>query len=229
MVTKFTDGAWVVAVAIPIFIAAFYSIHRHYDRVAAALSTVGLTDESLNEIADVVIVPIADIHRGTLLALKYAKRISKNVRAITVATSPEMKDRFMTRWNRFPQITTGIDLLLIEYDFRDILIPLVDYIEHVNTVEFCDKITTVVVPEFIPEMKSAKFLHNQTANRLRSRLIDHKDIVVIEVPFHIDSQLEKIACETDLEAGLPEEGQTEMKSQEETPEVSADNSPAKDE
>jgi amino acid transporter len=199
MVTKFTEGAWIVAVALPIVIIAFYSIHRHYDRVAAALSTVGLTDESLTEIADVVIVPIADIHRGTLLALNYAKRISKNVRAITVATSAEMKDRFMSRWNRFPQITAGIDLLLIEYDFRDILVPLVDYIEHVNTVEFCDKITTVVVPEFIPEKKYEVFLHNQTANHLRARLIDSKDIVVIEVPFHIDSQLEKIAYETDFE------------------------------
>ena len=199
MVTKFTDGAWVVAVSIPVFVATFHSIHRHYDRVASALSTVGLTEESLNEIADVVIVPIADVHRGTLLALTYAKRISKDVRAITVATSPEMKERFLIRWNRFPQITKDIKLSLIEYDFRDIMIPLVDYIEHVNESEFCDKLTTVVVPEFIPENRSATILHNQTANRLRARLINHKDIVVIEVPFHIDSQLEKNACEAEIE------------------------------
>ena len=199
LITKFTEGAWVVAIAIPVIMTSFYSIHRHYDRVAAALSTVGLTEDSINEVANVVIVPVADIHRGTLLALTYAKRLSKDVRAITVATSPEMKERFMSRWNRFPHITEGITLSLIEYDFRDILIPLVDYIEHVNTVEFCDQLTTVVVPEFIPEKKSARFLHNQTADRLRSRLIDQKDVVIIEVPFHIDSQLEKIACETEME------------------------------
>jgi amino acid transporter len=224
--TKFLEGAWVVAIAIPIIMAGFYAIHRHYDRVAAALSTVGLTEDTLNEIADVVIVPIADIHRGTLLALTYAKRISRDVRAITVATSPEMKERFMARWQRFPHITEGINLSLIEYDFRDILIPLVDYIEHVNTVEFCDKLTTVVVPEFIPEMKSATVLHNQTANRLRSRLINHKDIVIIEVPFHIDSQLERISCETELEQPVEEEtveAQTESKTSEGTPVPASDN------
>jgi hypothetical protein len=194
--TKFKEGAWVVALAIPIIMSAFYAVHRHYGRVASALSTVGLTEDSINEVADVVIIPIADIHRGTLLALTYAKRLSSDVRAITIATSPEMKERFLCRWNRFPQITKGIKLSLIEYDFRDIVTPLVDYIEHVNLTEFRDKLTTVVVPEFIPEKKVATVLHNQTANRLRSRLINHKDIVIIEVPFHIDSQLEKIAIQT---------------------------------
>jgi amino acid transporter len=202
LTTKFKEGAWVVAFAIPLIMGAFYTVHRHYNHIAAALSTVGLTEDSVNEVADVVIVPVADIHRGTLLALTYAKRISRDVRAITVVTSPQMKERFLTRWNRFPLITKDLTLSLIEYDFRDILIPLVDYIEHVNDVEFCDKITTVVVPEFIPEKKYANILHNQTANRLRSRLIDRKDIVIIEVPFHIDSQLEKIACQSDQENPL---------------------------
>ncbi|MBI9050455.1 MAG: APC family permease [Anaerolineaceae bacterium] len=197
LTTKFKEGAWVVALAIPVLMAMFYTVHRHYDRVAAALSTVGLTEASVNEVADVVIVPVGDIHRGTLLALTYAKRISNDVRAITVVTSPEMKDRFLTRWKKFPHITDGIELSLLEYDFRDVLVPLVDYIEHVNKTEFCDKLCTVVVPEFIPEKKAAAVLHNQTANRLRSRLIDNKDIVIIEVPFHIDSQLERIACETE--------------------------------
>ena len=197
--TKFLDGAWVVALAIPFFMFGFYSIHGHYNRVATALSTVGLEEDELTEVADVAIVPVADVHRGTLLALAYAKRISNDVRAITVATSPEMKERFLARWNRFPKITKGVKLSLIEYDFRDVLIPLVDYIEHVDSSEFCDKITTVVVPEFIPENKSAAILHNQTANRLRARLIDRKDIVIIEVPFHIDSQLERISCQAEEE------------------------------
>jgi hypothetical protein len=44
------------------------------------------------------------------------------------------------------------------------------------------------VPAFIPENKTADILHNQTANRLRSRLRGYKDIVIIDVPFHIDSK-----------------------------------------
>jgi hypothetical protein len=67
--------------------------------------------------------------------------------------------------------------------------PLVDYIVHVNNVEFPDQLTTVVVPAFIPEHKIADILHNQTANRLRTRLRGYKDIVIIDVPYHIDSQV----------------------------------------
>jgi hypothetical protein len=58
-------------------------------------------------------------------------------------------------------------------------------------LEFPGMITTVVVPEFIPENRAMGFLHNQTANRLRSRLRTHKNIVVIDVPFHIESMLRK--------------------------------------
>jgi amino acid transporter len=187
--TKFREGAWMVIFLIPLMLFAFYATQRHYDRVAAALSTKGLTMEDITEVADVVIVPIADVHRGTIRAIEYARRISSDVRAISIIASAEMGERLKRRWNRFPNITGDVQLVTIEYDYRDILSPLVKYIEKVNNEEFPDKITTVVVPEFIPEHRVGNILHNQTANRLRSRLKNYKDIVIIDVPFHIDSQL----------------------------------------
>lgn len=183
--TKFKEGAWVVALVIPILITMFLSISRHYERVANALSTNGLTSKDLTAIADVVIVPIADVHRGTLRAFKYAKRFSKDVRALCIVTSPEMKERLYQRWERFNDVTGDIQLVLLDYDYRDILTPVVEYIEQVNNVEFSNQITTVVIPEFVPEHKVAEALHNQNANRLRARLMNYKDIVIINVPFHI--------------------------------------------
>lgn len=187
--TKFKEGAWLVLVVIPLLLLLFFSIHRHYDRVARALSTNGLTVNDLSEVADVVIVPVADVHRGTLRALTYAKRLSSDVRAICIATSPDMRERFLQRWKRFDGITKDLQLILVDYDYRDILTPVVDYIERTNNQEFSEKLTTVVIPEFIPERKIADALHNQTANRLRASLRGYKDIVIIEVPFHIDSQI----------------------------------------
>jgi amino acid transporter len=189
LLTKFREGAWIVAVLIPIIVFTFYSIRKHYEGVAQALSTQDLKNENLTDVADVVLVPIEDIHRGTLQALKYAKRLSKDVRALAVVTSEEMKGRLLERWNRFPIITKKIQLVLIDYDYRDILTPLVEYIENVNNIEFKDKITTVVIPEFIPENKLAMILHNQTALTLRSQLRNYKDIVIIDVPFHINSRI----------------------------------------
>jgi hypothetical protein len=188
LVTKFIEGAWIVAVIIPLVILLFFSINKHYENVAHALTTQGMALKQSCGVADVVIVPVADVHRGTLLAMQYAARLSKDVRVLTVFTDEKSKNRFEKRWKRFNEITDGMQLIKIEYDYRDILNPIINYIKNVNDHEFKDQLTTVVVPEFIPESKWASWLHNQTASRLRNLLRDDKDIVLIEVPFHVDDR-----------------------------------------
>ncbi len=185
--TKFLDGAWIVILTIPLLVLGFLSIHRHYQKVAASLRTRDLTTDDLTAIADVVVVPIADVHRGTLRALAYAKRFSSDVRAVCVTTSTEMRERILKRWARFPEITSSIRLVCIDYEYRDVLHPLVDYIEHINHDEFRDQLTTVVIPEFVAESLWEQLLHNQTAWRLRHELAQHRDIVLINVPFHLQS------------------------------------------
>ncbi len=186
LITKFTDGAWIVGLLIPLLVLLFRTIHRHYETVSEALSTQGMSKQQIGGVADVVVVPVGDIHRGTLLALQYAKRLSSDVTALAVFTNEADKQRFMERWDRFPEITAGIQLVVVDYDYRDVLCPIVEYIKHINQVEFSDQLTTVVVPEFIPESKLARILHNQTASRLRNRLQDDQDVVIIQVPFHIE-------------------------------------------
>ena len=187
LLTKFREGAWIVALLIPVLVYTFYSIKKHYANVSKTLSTRMLESTDLAVVANVVIVPIADIHRGSLRAIQYARRLADDVRVVTIATGPEDKQQFLQRWERFSEITEGIRLELVEYDYRDVLTPIVQYIEHVNNKEFPHELTTVVIPEFIPERFSARFLHNQTATRLRSLLRGYRDIVIIEVPFKIDS------------------------------------------
>jgi amino acid transporter len=183
--TKFTDGAWLVVLAIPFLVFMLDRINKHYQNVANSLSTRDFREEDLLDVSDVAVVPIADVHRGTLRALQYARRIASDVRAVSVATSPEGRERIERRWARFPKLTEGIELVIVDYDFRDILTPLVDYICKVNDEEFPGKLVTVVIPEFVPAETVARTLHNQTANMLRRRLRDEKDIVVIDVPYHI--------------------------------------------
>ncbi|MCZ7540534.1 MAG: APC family permease, partial [Anaerolineae bacterium] len=158
--TKFLEGAWLVALVIPLLVYIFDRIHVHYEQVAAALSTSAVQESDLIEVANVVIVPIADVHRGTLLALQYAKRLSSDVRAVCISTSPQMRERVTSRWARFPKLTEGIKLDIIDYDYRDILKPLEDYIAHINRVEFPDQLVTVVVPEFVSPELAAQWLHN---------------------------------------------------------------------
>jgi amino acid transporter len=183
--TKFIEGAWIVVLAIPLFVLMFDRINKHYQNVAQTLSTHGYSEDDLVDVANVVIVPLADVHRGTLQALQYAKLIASDVRAVCVATTPEMRERVERRWARFPKLTKDINLIIIDYAFRDILTPLVNYIETVNHDEFPDLLITVVIPEFVPSDAPARILHNQTANLMRRHLRSRENIIVIDVPFHI--------------------------------------------
>ncbi len=183
--TKFMDGAWIVVLALPALVFLFDRINKHYQTVSTSLSTRELRETDLLEVSDVAIVPIADVHRGTLRALQYGRRIASDVRAICVATSPEVHERIERRWARFPKLTEGIELVIVDYDYRDILTPLVDYISEVNNSEFPGKLVTVVIPEFIPLASAANVLHNQTANILRRQLRAQEDVIVIDVPYHL--------------------------------------------
>ncbi len=208
LVTKFTAGAWIIALALPALVFMFRGIKKHYIEVAEALRTRGLTTGDLTEIADIVLVPIGDVHRGTLRALKYARRMSRNVRAVMVATADTDKNKVLERWRRFPEITDDMDLVFIDYEYRDILTPLVEYIERVHHKEFPNLLTTVVLPEFVPRTTGEHLLHNQTANIIRFRLRAHEDIVVVDVPYHIGGHGSRPAEERRremLEVDLPQQ------------------------
>jgi amino acid transporter len=183
LATKFVEGAWIIVLAIPLLVLLFRAINRSYQRVAEALTTRNVTADQLAEIADVVIVPIADVHRGTLRALRYALRLSSDVRAVCIITDEDTRERLQRRWDRFPEITSRIQLITLDYAYRDILTPLVDYIKQVKDVEFPGKLINVVVPEFVPDSALENLLHNQTASLLRIRLRGQKDVVVIDLPY----------------------------------------------
>lgn len=184
--TKFTSGAWIVVVVVPAMVLLFLRIRRHYTDVATRLTTLEMSAADLDSVADVVVIPIADVHRGTLRALKFAHRLSNDIRVVNISQSEAGRQHILERWRRFPEITDRAKLIFIDYQYRDILQPLVDYIMHVHEVEFPNEITTVVVPEFIPGSIPAQFLHNKTANILRRRLMEYPNIVIIQVPSHID-------------------------------------------
>jgi len=185
LATKFVEGAWLIVLAVPLLVLLFRTINHSYRAVAEALTTTNMTASQLNEIGDVAIVPIADVHRGTLRALRYALRIASDVRAVCIITDETTRERLQRRWDRFPEITNQVKLVTIDYAYRDILTPLVEYIEQVNNVEFPTQLVSVVVPEFVPDTLMEHLLHNQTAALLRLRLRGQKDVVVIDLPYHV--------------------------------------------
>lgn len=181
-ITKFTDGAYVVIILLPILVFIFYSIHRHYRNVAKSLSLE--TFGSAGRIArHRVILPIGGVHRGTVAALRYAKTLSNDITAVHVSMDEDEAKKIQQKWEVWGD---GTRLVILESPYRVFIEPLLKYIDEIDETRQANDIITIVVPEFVPRSTLANALHTQTAVVLRMALRFRKDIVVTNVTYQVD-------------------------------------------
>ncbi|HAR44496.1 MAG TPA: amino acid permease [Bdellovibrionales bacterium] len=180
--TKFTHGAWVVVLLIPVLVIVFRRINRHYLQVGRELSLSGETPpERLEPIRHTVIVPVSGVHRGVIDALRYALSISHDVRACYIAIDPESTERMQTEWNRWAR---EVPLFILKSPYRSIVAPLLDYIDDVEQTTNAGMIT-VLIPEFVTARWHHQILHNQTALLIRTALLFRPRRVVTSVRYHL--------------------------------------------
>ncbi len=181
-VTKFRDGAWVVLILIPVVVAGFSAIHRHYRRLAARLSL-----EDFAEMPRIarhrVIMPISGVHQGTLAALRYAQALSDDVTAVHVCLDPADADKIQRKWEMWGQ---AVRLVILDSPYRLMIEPLLRYIEDIASRRQPNEIITVVVPQFVPRHWWGNLLHAQTATWLRLALLFEPGIVVTDVPYQVE-------------------------------------------
>jgi len=170
--TKFTHGAWMVIIFIPIVILWFLAVHRHYASLPEQLHPdfVDLLPPKLHR----VIIPISTFHKGTVKTLSYALSLSEDVRAVYIALDPERTIMMKEIWDGW---CIDIPLVILESPYRSIIQPLIKYIDELQAEE-PDQIITVVIPEFVPAKWWQSILHNQTAWLLRGALLFKKGVVV---------------------------------------------------
>lgn len=181
-VTKFKDGAWIVVFLIPTLVFIFFRIHRHYRVVAKNLSLEEF-GESPRILRNRVIILIGGVHRGVLHALKYARSLSNDITAVYVALDPDEAAKVKKKWQYWGE---GVRLQIIDSPYRRLIEPLKGYIDHMADNTGPNQMLTVVVPQFIPEHGVYNALHMNTAQMLRKSLIQKHDIVIMEVPYHLD-------------------------------------------
>jgi amino acid transporter len=181
-VTKFTSGAWVVVVLIPTLVFVFFRIHHHYKGLARRLSLESY-GPPLRVRRHRVIVPLGGVHRGSLRALNYARALSPDVTAVHVSLDPAEEQKIREKWERWGD---GARLVLITSPYRTLLEPLLTYLRAVAAERQVGEVLTVVVPEFLPERPWHNLLHMQTAFFLRLGLLGVPDIVITEVPYHVE-------------------------------------------
>ena len=180
-IAKFTQGAWVVVLLIPVLVLIFFRIHYYYRDLARYLSLADFgapTRVKRNR----VLLLVSSVHRGVLHSLRYASSLSEDITALYVATDPAEAENFKRKWDQWGN---GVRLVVIDSPYRQLIEPLIGYINKMAADRQPQEMLTIVVPHFVPTHWWQNFLHMNTAMILRTALLRQKNIVVMEIPYHI--------------------------------------------
>ncbi len=177
--TKFTHGAWIIVLLVPIIMMGFLAVRRHYDAVARSLRLE--VPAPLRKPKHTVIVPVAGVNRMVAETIAYAMSISDDVRAVHVSIDEETAEKVKAKWDAW---NPGIPLKVLASPFRSVTRPLLNYVDQVERREH-DDLVTVLVPEFVPRQWWHHLLHNQSALVLRTALKFRPHTVVVNVPYHL--------------------------------------------
>jgi amino acid transporter len=185
--TKFIYGAWVVVVLVPVMVALFLGVHRHY--TGAKRRVKAETPLTPGEVYPLAVVPVSDLSEPHLQALALARRIADEVVAVFISDSPEKIREIRAKWDAWGAL---VPLEVIESPYRSLIRPFLDYLNAVEA-QHQDATIMVVLPEMVYGRWWHQFLHNQTALRLKAALLFRPGIVVVNVPYHLQ---EGIVAET---------------------------------
>lgn len=184
LITKFVGGAWMVALAIPIIVVALRKINDHYRSVAKQLSLEGYRPQQ--GLRHHVFALVPDIHRGVIPALQYARSMSPDARALHISIDPSREKRLRERWELFSR---GVPLTMLPSPYRSLVDPVVEFIKQIQAQD-PRSLVTVVIPEFVPKGWWARLLHGQAGLLLNVRLHEMPGVVVVSVPYLIETFVE---------------------------------------
>ena len=180
-ITKFAVGAWLPIVVIPVIIAFFKGVSRHYARVGAALAVPpGWRPARTSQ---TMVVLVGGVHRGVLEALTYAKALNPDhLLAVSIVTDEEEQERLERQWEEH-----GLDVPLEFFasPYRELTRPVLRFLDDLEQRWENDTIT-VLIPEFVVTRWWEQIFHNQSALLLKGRLLFRRRTVVISVPYHVD-------------------------------------------
>lgn len=180
---KFTAGAWIVLVLLPLLIVLFRAVHAHY----ADLEAIRATETPLapQRIHAICVVPIEDLNAVALQSLAFARTISDQVVAVHVVCEEDDNEeavaRLRAKWEAWGN---HVPLKVITSPYRSLVQPLLSYINSIDRKR--DDVTIVVVlPELVATRWWHAILHKQTALRLKAALLFRPGTVVVNVPYHL--------------------------------------------
>jgi hypothetical protein len=187
-ISKFTQGAWLTIIVIPILVLVFFRIRSHYQSVAEQLSMDTLPPEGRTSILPRVVIPISGVHQGTSNAVDYALSISKDVTGVYIELEPGAGEVVRQKWDRW---WPDVPLVILPSPYRSLVGPLLDYLDQIDEAQDDGQLATLVLPEFVPSKWWHGLLHNQAAWLIKAALLYRRrhqgfQRAIIDVPYHLE-------------------------------------------
>ncbi|KAA8958317.1 APC family permease [Mycobacterium sp.] len=186
LVTKFLVGAWIAVVAMGSLFMMMKLIRKHYDSVSRELAEqAGAQDrEIVLPSRNHAVVLVSKLHLPTLRALAYARATRPDVlEAVTVSVDEAETRELVRQWE---DSDISVPLKVIASPYREITRPVIDYVKRVSK-ESPRTVVTVFIPEYVVGHWWEHVLHNQSALRLKSRLLFVPGVMMTSVPWQLTS------------------------------------------
>ena len=180
VISKFTQGAWIPAVVIPLVVLLFRAIKRHYAKLSQALK-IGDDVHPVHR-TNTMVVLVGGVHAGTIAGVEFAKSLRPDhLLAVHITTSEEDGKLFAKKWAVFEP---DVDLEVIVDPYRNLRGTVLRYVEEVDE-RWDDDRVTVVIPEFVVHRWWEHLLHNQAALFLKGALLFRENVAVVSVPYQV--------------------------------------------
>ncbi|THA57234.1 APC family permease [Streptomyces sp. A1136] len=185
LATKFTHGAWVALLGMLIFYGTMTAIRKHYDRVADEIAAdEGPSDDSVRPSRVHSIVLVSKVHKPTLRALAFAKLTrSDTLEALSISVDAAETKALKAEWERRG---INVPLKILDSPYREITRPVVEYVKGLRSENPRDAVS-VYIPEYVVGRWYEHLLHNQSALRLKGRLLFTPGVMVTSVPYQLES------------------------------------------
>jgi amino acid transporter len=182
LVTKFTHGAWIAIAAMVMIYLVMIGIRRHYDTVSREL--VATEDQAVLPARNHAIVLVSKVHMPTLRALAYARATRPDtLTAVTVNVDEKDTRVIQAEWERR---SIPVPLTVVDSPYREITRPIIDFVKSVRRDSPRD-VVTVFIPEYVVGRWWEHLLHNQSALRIKGRLLFEPGVMVTSVPYQLAS------------------------------------------
>jgi amino acid transporter len=184
VITKFSRGAWLVLVAMPILFVLMRGINRHYEHVAEQLVPDG--DSRLLPSKVHAVVLVSRVHKPTLRALAFARATRPDhLTALTVNVDDAETRALQAQWERYD---IPVPLTVVESPYREVTRPVVDFVKSIRR-DSPRELVVVFVPQYVVGHWWENLLHNQSALRLRARLQFQPGVMIASVPWQLESSI----------------------------------------